>query len=129
MKDIKYANKMLLMSNKDLKALNNMRNREAFDDEIFGFHAQQAVEKALKAWISLAGVEYKKTHNLDDLFQLLESHGHHIPDEFSDILFLTDFAVTFRYDTIDDFDEELDRESIIQTVTEIIEHVSKQCSL
>jgi len=33
----------------------------AFADEIFGFHAQQAVEKGLKAWICLHGIEYPFT--------------------------------------------------------------------
>lgn len=86
MKDIKHANKMLLMSNKDLKALRNMLDPEAFDDEIFGFHAQQAVEKAIKAWLSLAGVEYIKTHILDDLIDLLKINGQQIPESFNDMV-------------------------------------------
>ena len=42
----------------------NMGDAEAFDDEIFGFHAQQAVEKALKAWLTEVGVTYPLTHDL-----------------------------------------------------------------
>lgn len=45
------AKQMLRMSGKDLSALKGMLEVETFSEEIFGFHAQQAVEKALKAWI------------------------------------------------------------------------------
>ncbi|NIR50348.1 HEPN domain-containing protein [candidate division KSB1 bacterium] len=34
-----------------------------FDDEIFGFHAQQAVEKVVKAWPNLLGIVYPRTHD------------------------------------------------------------------
>lgn len=46
-----HANKMLRMSTKDFNALTGMLNHpEHFSDEVFGFHAQQAIEKASKAW-------------------------------------------------------------------------------
>jgi HEPN domain-containing protein len=39
----------LLMATKDIKTMDLMILPESIDDEIFGFHAQQAVEKSLKA--------------------------------------------------------------------------------
>lgn len=53
MSDLDHARMMLNMAGKDLKALQNMLDMNAFANEIFGVHAQQAVEKALKAWLSL----------------------------------------------------------------------------
>ena len=47
-KDIEHARMMFSMAYKDLKAMNGMKDEEIFDDEIFGFHAQQSVEKMLK---------------------------------------------------------------------------------
>ena len=44
------SRELLNTASSDLKALGNMRDPDAFDDRIFGFHAQQAVEKALKAF-------------------------------------------------------------------------------
>ena len=41
-----------------------MTDTEAFPDEIFGFHAQQAVEKALKSWLASLGVLFPKTHGI-----------------------------------------------------------------
>ena len=44
---------MQTMAGKDLAALRGMLDSTLFADEIFVFHAQQAVEKSLKAWIAL----------------------------------------------------------------------------
>jgi HEPN domain-containing protein len=41
----------LEMARRDLAATQAMADRHVFAVEVFGFHAQQAVEKALKAWI------------------------------------------------------------------------------
>ena len=35
--------------------------------EIYGFHAQQAVENAIKAWLSAAGLEYRAVHDLREV--------------------------------------------------------------
>jgi HEPN domain-containing protein len=51
--DKDHAKQLLEMAYKDSTALSNMLNEESFSDEVFGFHAQQAIEKALKAWISI----------------------------------------------------------------------------
>jgi HEPN domain-containing protein len=46
-----------------------------------GFHAQQAVEKALKVALTLTGVDYPKTHDIDFLLALVERHSVEIPKE------------------------------------------------
>lgn len=35
--------------------------------EMYGFHAQQAVENAIKAWLSAAGLEYRAVHDLREV--------------------------------------------------------------
>jgi HEPN domain-containing protein len=45
------------------------------DDEIFGFDAQQSVEKSLKAWLAYLGKEYPLTHDISALLDLLRSNG------------------------------------------------------
>ncbi len=45
MSDLKQAQTMIRMAHKDLKALKGMMNTEIFEEEIFGFHAQQAIDK------------------------------------------------------------------------------------
>jgi hypothetical protein len=44
------------------------------DDELIGFHAQQAVEKLLKAWLAHLGVDYPRTHSLGTLVEILGAH-------------------------------------------------------
>jgi HEPN domain-containing protein len=57
MNDPEPARDMLRAAHRGLKALKGMFDSEIFDDAIFGFHAQQTVEKSLKAWIVAAGTE------------------------------------------------------------------------
>ena len=127
MRDPKHARMMLTVVRRDLKAMNGMKTHaEFFDDEIFGFHAQQAIEKALKAWLSLAGIEYPRTHDLRQLFELLEQSGESVPEEFHALMHLTDFAVQFRYESLVNLDAELNRTKLIKQVSEVLAHVEKQ---
>jgi HEPN domain-containing protein len=75
MSDREYARVMLEVALRDLRALRGMLDAHTFANEIFGFHAQQAVEKALKAWLNLLGVDYPRIHDLEELLGLLAQHG------------------------------------------------------
>lgn len=66
-------------------------------DEIFGFHAQQAVEKLLKAWIAGHGMRYQRTHDLTELHLELQAVGETLPPETGALLSLSTFAVEWRY--------------------------------
>jgi hypothetical protein len=88
---------LLSMAEKDLRALNAMGEPQTFADEIFGFHAQQAIEKALKAWLAFLHREYPLTHNLATLLALLERQGCDV-ERFQDLVFYSPFAVVFRYE-------------------------------
>lgn len=123
MSDPENARLMLDMASKDLRAIRGMLDIETFDDEIFGFHAQQAVEKALKAWMSLAGITYPRIHDLEELLALLRDRGEHVPPGFPDLVDLNDFAVQFRYTAFEYFEDRLDRASIVQQVEEVADHV------
>jgi HEPN domain-containing protein len=45
------------------------------DDEAVGFHAQQAIEKWLKAVMALHGLEEVRIHDLGRLLELLRDAG------------------------------------------------------
>jgi len=125
MSDLDHARMMLSMARKDLTALQNMLDMNAFANEIFGFHAQQAVEKTLKAWLSLVDVDYPRIHDLEELLALLERHRETVPERFYALIDLTDFAVQFRYASFEDLDNQLDRVEMIHQVTELVEYVEK----
>jgi hypothetical protein len=46
MSDIDHARVLLEMASYDLRALQHMLDPDAFAEGIFGFHAQQAIEKS-----------------------------------------------------------------------------------
>lgn len=98
MSDRKHAKLMLDMADADIQALRNMTDAGNFAESVFGFHCQQAVEKLLKAWLSLEGVAYPRTHDLRTLMQLLEAGSPGRLGPFLDLVDLTDYAVQFRYE-------------------------------
>ncbi|MEW6114639.1 MAG: HEPN domain-containing protein, partial [Thermodesulfobacteriota bacterium] len=98
--DREDAQRLIELARVDLQAIRNMLDQEQFADSVFGFHAQQAVEKALKAWLSLRGVPYPKTHDLRLLTKLLQAQAGEQIEQFLDLVPLTDFAVQFRYDLL-----------------------------
>ena len=65
---------------------------------VLGFHAQQAVEKALKAVLSGAGQAYPRTHNLVMLVELLRGAGVELPPDADALGDLTPYGVVLRYE-------------------------------
>jgi HEPN domain-containing protein len=95
------AQRYLLMADRDIKTMTLLANITESDDEAIGFHAQQAVEKCLKAVLALHQIPFRKTHDLGELIDLMSDAGKPTPPEASELDFLNPFAVTFRYDLID----------------------------
>jgi HEPN domain-containing protein len=118
------ARGMLLMARKDLRALRAMSGNPEFDDEIVGFHAQQAVEKALKAWIILVDLDYPITHSLITLMGVLEDRECDI-SEFRSLAKYTIFAVQFRYEPAEPLDVALNRAEAAGEVTALVDHVER----
>ena len=83
------------------------------------------LKQLLKAWLSLIGVSFPLIHDLEELFALLKDQGQAVPDIFQSLVDLTDFSVQFRYDTYIDFEDELDRDEIIQKVQNFVDHVEQ----
>jgi HEPN domain-containing protein len=125
MSDREHARMMLDLALRDLRALRGMLDTNTFANEIFGFHAQQTVEKALKAWLSLIGVDYPKIHDLEELLALLAQHGTTVPEHFYRLIDLTDFAVQFRYAAFEYTDEQMDRQAVINQVTELVDYIEQ----
>jgi HEPN domain-containing protein len=92
------AELLLLKAAQDEYALDKVANDSDAPIELFGFHAQQAVEKMLKAVLAWQGVDYPFTHDLEHLFELVENQGMSVPEKFLMLRDLMPFAVEFRYD-------------------------------
>jgi HEPN domain-containing protein len=125
MRDPEQARNLLHAAERDYRALAGMQDPAVFSDEIFGFHVQQSVEKALKAWLCCLGVPFPRTHDLDELGALLEKTGQEIPELLSGLLEFTDFAVAFRYEAFPDLEADLDRRDCVGRVARLLEHVRR----
>ena len=66
--------------------------------EAIGFHAQQALENALKGWISALDADYGNTHDLADLAATVRRHPAENDTAAGERLaWLTEYAVRYRY--------------------------------
>lgn len=88
----------------------------------FGFHAQQAVEKLLKALISAKGEAYAFIYDLEKLQNQLIASGEVFPAFSCDFVEIQPFAVLLRYDDGEDLSE-ADRQRFMDTVDALREFV------
>jgi HEPN domain-containing protein len=120
--DKDHALQMLEMARKDHQAISHMLDVECFSEEIFGFHAQQAIEKALKAWISGRGLTYPKSHDVSALTKILETSGEDLR-EFPNLEDYTIFAVQYRYEAYDESEDDLDHQKVLEGTGKFLAHV------
>jgi HEPN domain-containing protein len=90
-------------------------------DDLIGFHAQQGLEKLLKAALAHAGVAPPHIHDLGELVARLADVGLSPPVSASEARALVPWAVEFRYDDV--LDERLDRAAAIRAVADLREWV------
>jgi len=93
-------------------------------DEIVGFHAQQAVEKQLKAVLTARETPYKKSHELSYLVGLITEEETEAPAALEQADTLTDWAVEFRYEG--DEPPPLDRAAALALVVDLREWAETQ---
>ncbi len=101
----KHINRLLDKAAQDEYVVGRLLPDDDAPIEAFGFHAQQAAEKLLKAVLVAAGAQYPRTHRLAELIDLLRAAGVQVPPAFEDLRRLTPFAVEFRYDIAPEEDE------------------------
>jgi HEPN domain-containing protein len=91
---------LLKKAQEDTALLSEVLSSERISNEIFGFHAQQAAEKLLKALLSEFSVSFPRSHNLCLLIDLLADAGHSLPSSLCDLDLLTPYGTLFRYEDI-----------------------------
>ena len=122
-----YLKTWLFRANEDIAVIEKLFESEP---ELYAsticFHAQQAVEKFLKAFLVFHNIDFPKTHDLDYL--LLECKKIDTKNFDIDLGSLTDFGVSIRYP--DDFylpdkDETAQYRGIALKVKIVIENIIK----
>jgi HEPN domain-containing protein len=114
--------RLLALARRDLRAAEILRDQPEVGDGIVGFHAQQAAEKALKAWLTILGIDFPRTHDLSLLIHKLDEGGAEVASLWG-LLDLNPFAVQLRYEILDD--EPLDHGATLEQVTALLDHVEK----
>ncbi len=118
---------LLKKAEEDITLLSEVIASERISNEIFGFHAQQAAEKCLKAILSELDVRFARTHNLRLLMDLLADAGHPLPSSLTDLDLLTPYGTLFRYEDIP-AQVDLDRKEIFEMISVLRSLVEKKLS-
>ena len=92
------ALRSLSLADHDIAAFEALRQHPEVHPAIACFHAQQAVEKCLKAVLFARLIEFRRTHDLIELADLLERNGVKAPVASQWFKSLNPFAVAFRYE-------------------------------
>ena len=95
---IEVARSLARLGEIDLETAEKLAPDPEMDDRPVGFHAQQAVEKAVKVALILAGADFPKTHDLEYLLVLAGKHSIAMEPELESASWLTPWAAEFRYD-------------------------------
>jgi len=109
--EVEVADLFLVKAASDLSAARVLANDANQHDDVVGFHAQQVIEKSLKAVLAVRGFEIPRTHDLDLLTRLVASGPDPFPNELRDAKVLSPWAVATRYD---DINATLDRGAAVE---------------
>jgi len=90
------ATRLLSIARRDLKMARRLLDPDV-EEASWGWAAQQCLEKTLKAWLYITGVNPPITHDIARLLLLLQQSGVDITDLLPLRAFTT-FAVQYRYD-------------------------------
>ena len=95
------AETLLLAAKRDEQAFRKLAEDPTLHDSLAGFHAQQAIEKALKAVLAQAGIAFRRTHDIAELLDRLEDSGLPAPPFADRLDELNPYAVEVRYGMIE----------------------------
>lgn len=108
----------------DEATLRALVERREVPDEAIGLHAQQAVEKALKAVLAARGVRYPFTHDIDRLVELVETEGLELSASLREAGRLTPWALAHRYESSATLGAE--RQGMLALASEAVSWARKQ---
>ena len=111
---VDLGRRFLTLADRDIKTFHLLAAIPDSDDQAVGFHAQQSIEKCIKAVLSVSEIAFRKTHDLVELIDLLRDRGKNLPPDAEALGTLNPFAVTMRYDLFEV--EALHRDWMIKTV-------------
>lgn len=112
---LEEARRYLTLAADDLAAFQALASMPHIRQAIAFFHAQQAIEKSLKAILFAQGMEFRKTHDLYELADRIEKAGIALPVGMDELAKISPYAVEFRYG--DEIAPALDRDLVDRIAT------------
>jgi|HubBroStandDraft_4_1064222.scaffolds.fasta_scaffold47434_4 HEPN domain-containing protein len=113
------AEQLLRRADEDAAGAKGMLSIDEVADVLVCFHAQQAVEKALKAVLAAHGVEFAHRHDLRVLIGQCEDAGLQLPEELVEVDLLSPYAAELHYD--DDTVHAVERETASRWATAAVQ--------
>jgi HEPN domain-containing protein len=95
---IEAARRLLAIALRDITSFRALATHPEVDISASGFFAQQAVEKCLKSVAEYHGIVFRRTHDVDELVDLLLQHQVEMPFPAEQFSHLNPFAVILRYE-------------------------------
>jgi HEPN domain-containing protein len=117
-----HARLLMQKAAEDVYVLERLAGDAKAPDAIMGFHAQQAVEKCLKAVLTSRGIPYARTHDLAALIDLLDRSCIGLPPKAECLPRLSPFAAEHRYGRLppeSGAEEAFDRDWAMDRVREV----------
>ena len=118
------ARRFLALAERDFGTFRILAASTEADDAALGFHAQQSVEKCLKAVLIRHGIEFRKTHDLVELLDLIADRDKPLPPHADSLDELNPYAAEFRYGFIEP--KGLDRRRVQEKVAAVLAWAVKQ---
>jgi HEPN domain-containing protein len=111
---------MLTKAQGDARAMTILAGTQDTPNWIVGFHAQQAIEKALKAVLLAKGLDAPKIHDLEDLSRRVTEGGTALPVHPDVIASFTPWAAAGRYPDLL-IEEQLDEDEAARVVASVLD--------
>ena len=92
------ALRLLALAQRDMTSYRALATHPEVDISAIGFFAQQVVEKCLKSVAEYHGIVFRKTHDVDELVDLLLQNNVSMPFPPEQFSHLNPFAVILRYE-------------------------------
>ena len=122
-----FARTLLEKANQDALALSHLAANSSIEDWVLGYHAQQAIEKAVKAVLTHRNIEFPHTHSLQRLIRLLEEQKVRVPGQANELTGLTVFAGALRYEDqpAGEPGPPIDRQRVVASVRHVLRWASE----
>ncbi|MHB0992377.1 MAG: HEPN domain-containing protein [Burkholderiales bacterium] len=98
MPSVEFARRLLVLAERDMVSFRALASHPEVDISATGFFAQQAVEKCLKTVAEHHGIVFRRTHDVDELVDLLLQYSVAMPFPADRFSILNPFAVMLRYE-------------------------------